>query len=150
MTYKAKLLFVIIGFLLSLSSCKGDKTGEGKISPDSINIDDIGSTVKENVSDLKPKEMIFLVEGAVDTWFFYNLDNYASYEAIMRNTEYDSIRNIHIHHVRFRSMNKDGGYETTEKTFEVSFTLNEKDVPEFNVKEIPMMEKKFTLDSRKK
>lgn len=90
----------------------------------------------QRIDELKPHEMMFLVEGAIDTWFFYNLDNYASFKPIIRKTDYDSIRNIHIHHIRYRSMNLDGGYETVEKTFSVTFTFNDKGVSDFTVTEI--------------
>lgn len=141
---------ISISLILSLSSCKSDKSKAETEGLNSTDIEIYEAAAQENVSDLKPEEMIFLVEGAVDSWFFYNLDNYRSYEAIMRSTDYDSTRNVHIHHVRYRFMNKEGGYETTEKTFEVSFTLNENGTPDFEVKDIPTTEKKFTIDTAQK
>lgn len=142
-------LSIILSTLLSLTSCKGDKTKEAVNEIDSSVIINSEVSIPENISDLKPEEMMFLVEGAVDSWMFYNLDNYASYEAIIRKTDYDSVRNIHIHHIRYRTMNKEGGYETTEKTFEVTFHIHENGVPDYTVTEIPTTKPNFTLESSK-
>lgn len=139
------LPLLIIGISVFVSSCGGKVKTESINDADKIEVDSVPANA-ESISDLKAEEMIFLVEGAVDTWFFYNLDNYASYEAVMRKTDYDPARNIHIHHVRYRTMNKEGGYETTEKTFEVSFTLNDKGVPDFKVEEVPTTKREFSLE----
>ena len=143
------LLIIIIGTLLSLSSCKGynqKNADDGNDSTITINSE---ISIPESISDLKPEEMMPLVEGAVDSWMFYNLDNYASYKAIMRKTDYDSARNIHTHHVRYRTMNKEGGYETTEKTFEVTFSLDENGVLDYTINEIPTTKPYFTLETGK-
>ena len=129
------LVILECSILLIILSCNNSKTKEiGNNDSQIIETEEINST--QRIDELKPDEMMFLVEGAIDTWFFYNLDNYASYTPIIRKTDYDSIRNIHIHHIRYRSMNLDGGYETVEKTFSVTFTFNDKGVPDFTVTEI--------------
>ena len=64
---RLKTIYFIIGILLSLSSCNVGKTkGEDK-ECDSINIINSKFDTPENISDLKHEEMIFLVEGAVDS-----------------------------------------------------------------------------------
>ena len=142
-------IIIIIVFLLSLSSCRGNNEKQSVNENDPSDIINSEVSIPGNISDLKPEEMMFLVEGAIDSWMFYNLDNYASYEAIMRKTDYDSVRNIHIHHVRFRTMNKAGGYVTKEKTFEVNFKIDENGVPDYTVLEIPTTKPYFTLESDK-
>lgn len=112
-----KSLFLLICGALFLNSCSGKSKTPDAINEDTLSdIAEVSSHINtDNLSDLKPEEMMFLVEGAVDSWFFYNLDNYDSYKPILRKTDYDSIRNLHIHHVRYKTMNKEGGFETTEK-----------------------------------
>lgn len=133
---------ITIALFLSFSSCKRNRLSIDNEKKDSIN-NSPESTVQARISNLKPEEMMFLVEGAVDSWMFYNLDNFASYEVIMRKTDYDSVRNIHIHHVRYRTMNKEGGYETTEKTFDVTFSIDKKGVLDYTINEIPTLEPYF-------
>ena len=73
-----------MGILLSLTSCKGDKTKESVNENDSSDIINSEVSIPENISDLKPEEMMFLVEGAVDSWFFYHLHDYRSYEGVLK------------------------------------------------------------------
>lgn len=66
-----------------------------------------------------PDPNVLLVEQAVDAWLYFNLEDYKSYEALIRSTEYDSISGIYTHHIRYRYMNESGGLVTTEQDFEV-------------------------------
>lgn len=134
-----KYLLALSWFALSLISCgtKGEKHLPQPQVADKEREMCGNKKQSESIKDLTPAEMMPLVEGAVDTWFFYHLDNYGSYTPIIRRTDYDSLKNIHIHHIRYRVMNREGGYETSEKAFEVNFIFDEKGTPNFNVIEIP-------------
>ena len=65
-------IIIIIVFLLSLSSCRGNNEKQSVNENDSENLVDSEIANSDNISDLKPEEMMFLVEGAIDSWMFYN------------------------------------------------------------------------------
>ena len=92
-----KLIYGLIGILLSLSSCKGNSKKNVIEGKDSIEIISTEITIPDNITDLKPEEMIFLIEGAVDSWFFYHLHDYRSYEPIIRSTDYNAGGDYYIH-----------------------------------------------------
>ena len=125
-----------MGILLSLTSCKGDKTKESVNEIDSSVIINSGVSIPENISDLKSEEMMFLVEGAVDSWFFYHLHDYRSYEPIIRSTDYNADEDVYIHKCRYRASTLEGGYETEEKIFKVSLQVDSTGLKDFNVEDI--------------
>ena len=130
------LLSLIIGLLLSLSSCNGNRKNEAGNENDSNNIINSEIAIPENISDLKPEEMMFLVEGAVDSWFFYHLHDYRSYEPIIRSTDYNAEGDYYIHKCRYRASTLGGGYETEEKIFKVSLQVDSIGLKDFNVEDI--------------
>ena len=93
-------------------------------------------SIPENISDLKPEEMMFLVEGAVDSWFFYHLHDYRSYEPIIRSTDYNADGDYYIHKCRYRASTLGGGYETEEKTFKVTFDIDSQGMKDFHVEDL--------------
>ena len=133
---RLKTIYFIIGILLSLSSCNVGKTkGEDK-EFDSINIINSKFDTPENISDLKPEEMMFLVEGAVDSWFFYHLHDYRSYEPIIRSTHYNADGDFYIHKCRYRASTLEGGYETEEKIFKISLQVDSTGFKDFQIEDI--------------
>ena len=125
-----------MGILLSLTSCKGDKTKESIYENDPSDIINSEVSIPENISDLKPEEMMFLVEGAVDSWFFYHLHDYRSYEPIIRSTDYNADEDVYIHKCRYRASTLGGGYETEEKTFKVTFNIDSQGMKDFHIEDI--------------
>ena len=136
MVKNLNLLPLFIGYLLALSSCNGDKSTNEETRQDSIKIEILGSGNSENVSDLKPEEMIFLVEAAVDSWFFYHLHDYRSYEPLIRSTEYNAEEDYYIHKCRYRASTLGGGYETENKIFKVTFQIDPEGMKDYNVEDI--------------
>lgn len=133
MKYYAILLSVMIGVSFSLWSCKGKSDASAMEENDAyINVDST-ENIQKSIADLKSDEMIFLVEGAVDSWFFYHLHDYRSYEPIIRSTEYDEAENCYIHKCRYRASTLGGGYSTEEKIFKVTFDIDSKDLKDFKV-----------------
>ena len=124
-----------MGILLSITSCKGDKTKESINENDSSDIINSEIETSENISDLKPEEMMFLVEGTVDSWFFYHLHDYRSYEPIIRSTDYNAEEDYYIHKCRYRASTLGGGYETEEKIFKVSLQVDSTGLKDFNVED---------------
>lgn len=110
-----------------LSSCT--RSDNSSVKDDSLTIcvkEDDGSVaddVRELLEDNKGKQQL-IVDQAVDAWFYYHLNNYESYKALQRSTTYDKERDVYIHKCMYRAMNRQGGIETWNKTFEVN--LNEK------------------------
>ena len=133
---KLKVTYCILGILLSLTSCKGDKTKESVNENNSSDIINSEIAIPENISDLKSEEMMFLVEGAVDSWFFYHLHDYRSYEPIIRSTDYNADGDYYIHKCRYRASTLGGGYETEEKMFKVSLQVDSTGLKDFNVEDI--------------
>lgn len=126
----------IIGFLLSLSSCNVDKTKEADKEYSPANKENSYINIPQNISDLKSEEMMFLVEGAVESWFFNHLHDYRSYEPIIRTTDYNSEENYYIHKCRYRASTLGGGYETEEKIFKVTLQVDSTGLKDFNVEDI--------------
>ena len=83
-----------------------------------------------------PERNYLLVEQAVDAWLYFNLSDYKSYEPLIRSTDYDSARNLYIHHLRLRTMNKQGGMETYDRLFEIDMTRHGENGNPFHVREI--------------
>lgn len=133
---RLKTIYFIIGILLSLTSCKGDKTKESVNEIDSSVIINSEVSIPENISDLKPEEMMFLVEGAIDSWFFYHLHDYRSYEPIIRSTDYNAEEDYYIHKCRYRASTLGGGFETEEKIFKVTFDIDSQGMKDFHVEDI--------------
>lgn len=76
------------------------------------------------------------VDQAIDAWLYFKLSDFKSYQPIIRTTRYDSIRNIHTQHLRYRVMNEQGGMVTLERDFEVDLNRpGDHGIP-FFVKEI--------------
>ncbi|MDE6423198.1 MAG: hypothetical protein K2K95_07240 [Muribaculaceae bacterium] len=80
------------------------------------------------------KDWIF-VQQAVDAWLYFHLSDFKSYEPLRRSTDYDSIRDIYIHHLRYRSMNEQGGMITVERDYEVDLNRQGDNGNPFFVKE---------------
>lgn len=80
-----------------------------------------GMSVAGMVSE-DPEKFFLIVEQAVDAWLYFNISDFKSYEPLIRYTIYDAGRNVYIHHLRYRSINKEGGMDTTEAKFEVDLT----------------------------
>ena len=133
---RLKTIYFIIGILLSLSSCNVGKTKGDDKECDSINIINSKFDTPENISDLKHEEMIFLVEGAVDSWFFYHLHDYRSYEPIIRSTDYNADGDYYIHKCRYRASTLGGGSETEKKIFKVTFDIDSQGMKDFHVEDI--------------
>ena len=136
MMKRLKIIYSLIGILLSFTSCKSDKTREDVNENDSSDIINSEIAIPENISDLKSEEMMFLVERAVDSWFFYHLHDYRSYEPIIRSTDYNADGDYYIHKCRYRASTLEGGYETEEKTFKVSLQVDSTGLKDFNVEDI--------------
>ena len=130
------IIYILMAFLLSRTSCKGDKTKESVNENDTSDIINAEASIPENISDLKPGEMMFLVEGAVDSWFFYHLHDYLSYEPIIRSTNYNADEDVYIHKCRYRASTLEGGYETEEKIFKVTLQVDSSGLKDFNVEDI--------------
>ena len=80
------------------------------------------------------KDWIF-VQQAVDAWLYFHLSDFKSYEPLRRSTDYDSIRDIYIHHLRYRTMNEQGGVVTVERDYEVDLNRQGDNGNPFLVKE---------------
>lgn len=80
------------------------------------------------------KDWIF-VQQAVDAWLYFHLSDFKSYEPLRRSTDYDSIRDIYIHHLRYRTMNEQGGMVTVERDYEVDLNRQGDNGNPFFVKE---------------
>ena len=96
--------------------------------------DKVPTTVKPTGNP--EKDWIF-VEQAVDTWPYFHLSDFKTYEPLMRSTDYDSDRDIYIHHLRFRTMNEQGGSVTIEQDYEVDLNRPGDNGNPFLVKERP-------------
>lgn len=81
------------------------------------------------------KDWIF-VEQAVDAWLYFNLSDFKSHELLIRSTDYDSIHDIYTHHLRFRSMNEQGGMVIADRDFEVDLNRKGSNGNPFFVKEV--------------
>lgn len=136
MKYCKILLSIIMGVSLSMSSCTGKESTNTQPSINSSLNNDSLLNNQSSIADLNPDEMIFLVEGAVDSWFFYHLHDYRSYEPIIRSTEYDDSERCFIHKCRYRASTLGGGYETEEKIFKVTFDIDPRGIKDFNVVDI--------------
>lgn len=89
-------------------------------------------------SGSEEEDLRILAEQAVDAWMFYNLQDFRSYEPLIRNTEYLPDSNLYIHTVRYREMNENGGMMTYEKTFKVRLILSSDGrLEDYEVREIP-------------
>ena len=130
------IIYILMTFLLSLTSCKGDKTKESINENETSDIINSEVSIPENISDLKPEEMMFLVEGAVDSWFFYHLHDYRSYEPIIRSTDYNAEGDYYIHKCRYRASTLGGGYETEDKIFKVYLQIDSTGLKDFHVEDI--------------
>lgn len=128
-------IFLIIGISISISACVGKSKTEMICNGDTI-IENETLIRQENIQDLKPEEMMFLVEGAVDSWFFYHLHDYRSYEPIIRSTDYNADEDYFIHKCRYRASTLGGGYETEEKIFQVTLQVDSTGLKDFNVEDI--------------
>lgn len=128
-------LFIFSGGIV-FSSCSKVKEQNQETSDflEKENIEEFISQ-EDNLKELKP-ELYILVEGAVDTWFFYNLLDYRSYEPIIRSTDYIPQEDIFIHKCRYRARTLNGGFETVEKTFRVSLDVDAKSIDGFQVEDI--------------
>ena len=99
-------------------------------------VTDTDSVPKTIVPFDNPEDNYILVEQAVDAWLYFNLSDYKSYEPLIRSTDYDSARNLYIHHLRLRTMNKQGGMETYDRLFEIDMTRQGENGNPFHVREI--------------
>lgn len=82
-----------------------------------------------------PEKNWIFVQQAVDAWLYFHLSDFKSYEPLRRSTDYDSIRDIYIHHLRYRSMNEQGGMVTVERDYEVDLNRQGDNGNPFFVKE---------------
>lgn len=126
-----------------ITGCSG-RTNDARTQVDTVILDsgtsDSSDSIirnKENWMSPDPEKNYLIVEQAVDAWLFYNLSDYKSYEPIIRSTDYDSNRKIYIHHLRYRSMNPEGGIVTSERDFEVDLTKPGENGNPFQVVPIP-------------
>ena len=71
--------------------------------------------------EVSEEGIFMLIEQSVDTWFFYHLENWNSYQPITRSTNYNKADDTYRHNIRYRAMNKNGGIETHSKEFKVAF-----------------------------
>ena len=134
--YRVRILiyFLVATSNLLVFSC--GKNNSGQIQNDSIRI--IGfenEMIQENLEDRKG-ELYMLVEGAVDSWFFYHLHDYRSYEPIIRSTDYNAEEDYYIHKCRYRASTLGGGFETEEKIFKVTFDIDSQGMKDFHVEDI--------------
>ena len=136
MTYYKIILSITICIIPYLASCSGKSDASGPEDKNSGMSSDTLTIERNIITELKPDEMMFFVEGAVDSWFFYHLHDYRSYEAIIRSTEYDEMEECYIHKCRYRASTLGGGYETEEKIFKVTFDINSQGLKDFNVVDI--------------
>ena len=135
-------IWTVISIVL-LSSCGAlhQKSETGDSIPEECN--HIGETqTEDNIpTTIQPtgdpeKDWIF-VEQAVDAWLYFHLSDFKNYEPLIRSTDYDSNRNIYIHHLRFRTMNEQGGLVSIEQDYEVDLNRPGNHGNPFHVKEIP-------------
>lgn len=131
-----KYLKVIIILLLIFLSSSCNKSRQSSGLED--NLRPVFSEPVENVEGLKDKkgELYMLVEGAVDTWFFYHLHDYRSYEPMIRSTDYNLEEDNYIHKCRYRASTLEGGYETDEKIFKVILDVDYTGLKDFHVEDI--------------
>ena len=132
---KPIIISLVFGIVISLYSCNGKSKTDTNCKEDSL-IENTDLNRQENISDLKPEEMMFLVEGAVDSWFFYHLHDYRSFEPIIRSTDYKADEDYFIHKCRYRASTLGGGYETEEKIFKVTFDIDSQGMKDFHVEDI--------------
>lgn len=139
---KSAILWLSASALLVFWSCNDNKDRsdenrtpiiveekyEGKNVPDSV--------LKTLVPFEEPEKNYLFVEQAVDAWLYFHLQDYRNYEPLIRSTEYNSVSNLYIHHLRLRTMNQEGGLETTERTFQVDLTRQGDHGNPFYVEEI--------------
>lgn len=128
------LIFSVLALIMAIGCYSCTNTTNETTDIDNVSVEEQGTL--NNVADLNHEEMMFLVEGAVDAWFFQHSNNYASYEPIVRNTKYDTATDSYIHYIRYRVMNLNGGYETIEKNFNVTFTIDKEGIHSYTVNEM--------------
>ena len=130
-----KIFKVIVFGLLCyvLFSCKKESTETSSTDNEGPTQDEV--TAREDLEDRKG-ELYILVEGAVDSWLFYHLHDYRSYEPLIRSTEYNADEDYYIHKCRYRASTLEGGYETEEKIFVVRLELDSIGLQNFKVEDI--------------
>ena len=132
--------FVFSMLLCILSSCSGHE--KHKVSANEPIEESLPAPFdslcipEQSLKDLLPSQQYILVEGAVDSWFFFHLHDYRSYEAIIRTTDFIEDKGYFIHKVRYRASTLEGGYETDEKIFRVTINISNKGIPNFDVEDI--------------
>lgn len=120
-----QILTIIPVLFLLISCAKGES--ENKKDPtvlsEEIKVGSKPESMPRTVTTFdNPEENYLLVEQAVDAWLYFHLPDYKSYEPLIRSTEYDSLQNLYIHHLRLRMINPQGGPVTEERTFKVDMT----------------------------
>lgn len=136
MDMKTKVLIIFL-VPLTLTGC-GQQKKNPKDSDSRIEFSQTENSESrtEGIQDLTPQQQFLLVEQAVDSWMYFHLLDFSSYAPLIRSTDYDARRNVHIHHLRYRAANAMGGRETHEKTFEVRLDISPDGLKDFDVKDI--------------
>ncbi len=124
---KSKAIFVIsciVLIIILLPACKSSNR-DSKLE----NKDHESDPIKVMASELPtpttitptgdPKKDWIFVEQAVDAWLYFHLSDFKSYKPLRRSTDYDTIRHIYIHHLRYTTMNTQGGMITIDQDYEV-------------------------------
>lgn len=131
---RLSIFLLVTSLNILLFSC-GKNTGT-HIQKDSINIMGKENEMMQENLEKRKGELYMWVEGALDTWFFYHLHDYRSFEPIIRSTDYNAEEDYYVHKCRFRASTLGGGYETEEKIFMVSLQVDSTGLKDFNVEDI--------------